>query len=245
MKYKLTPGNVVLVLYMSFMASLTPLFFLPAFFVYLFAGVDKSDKYINYIGALYSRHLFFMFGWKVKISGLENLPEANNICFVSNHQGFADIPLIVGYIPKKVGFIAKQELRRIPMLNIWMKALGCVLINRKDVRQSLLVIEKGSKQIQKGHPMVIFPEGTRSRSGVTQKFKPGAFKLVAGSDALIVPLTIDGTYKIIEETGTVSSADVYLHIHPAIDVSILSNEEKKNLPNSIFKIIDDHLRAVN
>lgn len=237
MKLKFTPINVAFVSYLIGLALLTPLFFLPAIFIYLFAGINKSDSYIHWVGAMYSRHLFWVFGFKVEVSGIENLPKSNNICIISNHQGYADIPLIIGFIPKKVGFIAKKELARIPMMNIWLKALGCILIDRKNVRQSLKVIEKGAQQIQKGHPMVIFPEGKRSRSHNMVKFKPGAFKLLTGSNALAVPLTINGSHKIVEETGRVTATTVKLIIHPAIDVSKLSLQEKKDLPTRIYRQI--------
>jgi 1-acyl-sn-glycerol-3-phosphate acyltransferase len=184
---------------------------------------------------MYARHLFWVFGVKVKVSGIENLPETNNVCFVSNHQGAADIPLIVGFIPKKVGFIAKKELGRIPMLNVWMKALGCILIDRKDIRQSLKVIDKGVHQIQKGHPLVVFAEGTRSRGPMIGKFKPGAFKLLSGNGTLAVPLTISGTYKVMEERGIITPTHVQLTIHPAIDIAKLSDGEKKELPERIFQ----------
>lgn len=237
MGFKLTPGNIIFVFYVFLMAILSPLFFFPAVFIYPLAGRKSSDRYINRVGTLYARHLFFVFRVRVNVHGKENLPDSDNICFVSNHQGLADIPLIVGFVPKTVGFIAKKELGRIPILNVWMKALGCVLIDRKDIRQSLTVIERGRRQIEKGHPMVIFPEGTRSRSNRVARFKPGAFKLVAGTDALVVPLTISGTYKILEATGKITAKTIDLTIHPAIDISKLSNVEMKALPERTFKVV--------
>jgi 1-acyl-sn-glycerol-3-phosphate acyltransferase len=178
-----------------------------------------------------------MFGIKVDVYGLENLPKSNNLCFISNHQGLADIPLITGYIPKTVGFIAKKELGRIPFLNIWMSALGCLLIDRKNLRNSLHTIEKGIRQIEKGHPMVIFPEGTRSRNGHLGNFRPGSFKLVTGSNAPAVPVSISGSYKVVEETGIITSSKIKLIIHPAIDVSLLSEIEKTNLHQKVREII--------
>lgn len=241
MGFKITPGNIFFVFYVFLMAILTPVVFLPAVFVYLFAGRRYSDRYINRAGTLYARHLFFVFRIKVNVHGLENLPKTDNICFVSNHQGLADIPLIVGFVPKTVGFIAKKELGRIPILNVWMKAMGCILIDRKDIRQSLTVIERGRRQIERGHPMVIFPEGTRSRSHRMGHFKPGAFKLVSGTDALVVPLTIDGTYKVLEATGKVTHNTVDLTIHLAIEMSMLNNAEKKALPERISAVIEKSL----
>jgi len=237
MKLKFRLINILFISYLTGLALLTPIFFFPAIFIYLFAGINRSYSYIHSIGAMYSRHLFWVFGFKVEVSGIENLPKENNICFISNHQGYSDIPLIIGFIPKKVGFIAKKELARIPMMNIWLKALGCILIDRKNIRQSLKVIEKGRLQIQKGHPMVIFPEGTRSRNHAMIKFKPGAFKLLTGSNALAVPLTINGSYRIVEKTGIITATTVKLIIHPAIDVGKMNAQQKKELPERIYEQI--------
>ncbi len=237
MGFKLRFINIAFVLYVFGMAVFTPVMFVPALLIYLTAGVQASNHYIHRAGAFYARHLFSVFGIKVKLKGIENLPETNNICFVSNHQGAADIPLIVGFIPKKVGFIAKKELGRIPFLNLWMKALGCILIDRKDFRQSLKVIEKGAHQIDRGHPMVIFPEGTRSRSSGMGNFKAGAFKLLAGTHTLAIPLTIDGAFRMFEETGIITPAAICLTIHPAIDVSKLNSQEKRELPERIYQQI--------
>jgi 1-acyl-sn-glycerol-3-phosphate acyltransferase len=233
MQLKLVPINIIFVTYLFILAIISPVLFLFAIPIYLVAGSKQSDRYINGIARVYSRNVFFMFGIKIIVEGKEHLPKTNNLCFVSNHQGLADIPLIVGYIPKTIGFIAKKELGRIPILNFWMKGLGCILIDRKDVRQSLQVIERGIKQIERGHPMVIFPEGTRSRSNKIGTFKPGAFKLVLGAKAYAVPVTIDGTYKMFEENWVIKRTTIRLVIHPPIDVSAMSRQEQKVLPEKI------------
>ncbi|MFP4470812.1 MAG: lysophospholipid acyltransferase family protein [Bacteroidales bacterium] len=239
MSFRITPLNLVFAFYLLLMALLTPLWLLTAVPVRIFGGADRTDRYFARLARFYSRHLFFVFRVKVDIRGLENVPESDRVCFISNHQGLADIPLIVGYIPKTVGFIAKKELGNIPVLNIWMRALGCVLIDRQNLRSSVGTIERGIRQIKKGHPMVIFPEGTRSRKHQMRPFKPGSFKLVTGADAWAVPVSISGTYKLIEETGELNPTRIRLTIHPAIDVSQLTEEEKETL----YKRVESTVRS--
>jgi len=226
---------------MTWLAILTPFILLPALFIRLFGGKKRSDNYVNSVAQLYARHMFWVFRIKVRVLGIEHLPKSNNVCFVSNHQGLADIPLIVGYIPKTVGFIAKKELGKIPFLNIWMSAMGCLLIDRGNIRNSLSTIERGIKQLQKGHPMVIFPEGTRSKGETMRPFKPGSFKLITGAQCLAVPLTISGSYKVMETKGEISRSTIQLTIHPPIDVARLSKDEKDNLHQTTWKIINSAL----
>lgn len=196
---------------------------------------------VNAIAGFYSRFVFVLFGIKVLVKGKENIPKIGNVCFISNHQGLADIPLIVGYIPKTVGFIAKVELGRIPILNIWMRAMKCVLIDRLNARNAVFAINRAIENIQQGHPMVIFPEGTRSRSAVMGQFKPGSFKLVTGSGCFAVPVTINGTYNIVETTGKIASSRLTLTIHPAIDVSTLSPDQKAKLSERVHEIVKSAL----
>ncbi len=226
---KINIKNIPFFVYTFVTVIISLLFMIPALFMLSLGKKISSDRYLNRLGELYARNLFFTFGIKVKIIGIENLPKTNNICLVSNHQGTMDIPLIIGYIPKTVGFVAKKELAKIPIMKIWLGAMGCVLIDRTNARSSIKTIQRAINKIQRGHSMVIFPEGTRSRSNKIGKFKPGSFKFAMGANTFLVPLTIDGTYKIMEETGIFTPSNVTLTIHPAIEINKISPAEKKKL----------------
>ncbi|HPE35488.1 MAG TPA: lysophospholipid acyltransferase family protein [Bacteroidales bacterium] len=229
--------NVFFVVYVIFLAVLSPFLMIPAFVLHLLGSHKTADRLVNGIARIYAKNLFFTFGIKVKVKGIECVPKSGKVCFISNHQGLADIPLIVGYIPKTVGFIAKRELHSIPILNMWMRAMKCVLIDRTNARNAVAAINKAIENIKNGYPMVIFPEGTRSRSATMGKFKPGSFKLVTGSNCLAVPVSISGTYKLVEESGVITPGNLILTIHPAIDVASLTAEEKAKLSDSVENII--------
>ena len=239
--FKFTLINVAFVTVLFILAVISPFLMLPAFILMVFGIFKTADRIINAIAGFYSRFVFALFGVKVDVKGKENIPKSGNVCFISNHQGLADIPLIVGYIPKTVGFIAKVELGKIPVLNIWMRAMKCVLIDRVNARNAILAINRAIENIKQGHPMVIFPEGTRSRCAEIGQFKPGSFKLVTGSDCIAVPVTINGTYKIVETTGIITPSALSLTIHPAIDVSALSPEEKTKLSERVYEIVKSAL----
>lgn len=235
--FKFAPINIAFVTCLSLLAILSPFLMIPAFLLMLFGMRKNADRLINEIAGFYSRFVFTLFRIKVEVKGRENIPESGNICFISNHQGLADIPLIVGYIPKTVGFIAKEELKKIPVLNIWMKAMKCVLIDRTNARNAVIAINRAIENIQNGHPMVIFPEGTRSRGNEMGSFKPGSFKLVTGANCIAIPVTINGTFNIVETTGMITPARLTLTIHPPIDVSTLSQTEKSKLSEQVEGIV--------
>jgi 1-acyl-sn-glycerol-3-phosphate acyltransferase len=134
----------------------------------------------------------------VEISGQDLLPEHNRICFVANHQGMFDIPLVLGFVDKPSGFIAKQELFKIPVLSWWMKEIPCVFIDRGSARKAMESFVRSAEVIKAGHPMVIFPEGTRSRGEEMGDFHLGSFKLPMMAKATIVPLAIKDSWKAHE-----------------------------------------------
>ena len=155
-------------------------------------------------------------GSKVKVSGKENLPDGGNICFVSNHQGLFDIPLILGFLEIHPGFIAKRELFKIPILSQWMREMPCTFIDRRNPRKAMQTIKKSAELIKKGNPMVIFPEGTRSKSNQIGDFHLGSLKLPVMAEATIVPLAIKGSWQIFEKDNKIRPANVYLKILPPV-----------------------------
>jgi 1-acyl-sn-glycerol-3-phosphate acyltransferase len=202
-------------------------------------GLKKiADRYIRFSGVLLSRGIVVSLGGYVTVKGRENIPKDNmRLCFVSNHKSLTDIPLVVGYLPVPLGFIAKKELHRVPILRTWMDILGCVYIDRSDLRSQIKAILDGVSAIKAGHPQLIFPEGTRSKSESFGTFKPGSIKLATRAKAIILPLTINNTSFLLESKTRIRRQKLELIIHEPIDTSKLSDEELKDLPEKVFSII--------
>jgi 1-acyl-sn-glycerol-3-phosphate acyltransferase len=191
-----------------------------------------------------SRKVFERTGSTVEVHGQEKLPEGA-VLFVANHQGLFDILTILGYLGKPVGFIAKKEIKRLPIIAPWMELIRCVFIDRKDRRQSIRSINQGIENLRNGYSMVIFPEGTRSRGNQVYSFKSGSFRLALKAKVPIVPIAIDGTYRMLEEqNGRVSPARVSLTIkdpiHPEEYAGMKSTEIAKKVEQIIRKQITQH-----
>lgn len=185
-------------------------------------------------------------GASVNVYGIENLPHKDNVLFVSNHQSNFDILLLLAYLPCPKGFVAKVELEKFPFVNKWMKRIHCLFMDRNDIKQSAQIIIEGIKQLKNGINMVIFPEGTRSKTGELGEFKSGSFKLASKSKKLIVPLTIDGTRNVMEANNyKIKPAQINLYIHPPIDSSTLTKEELAQLPDRVKATIEAKLPYKN
>ncbi len=192
-------------------------------FVYFFRLIkwNKAADYITVkLTTAWSRGSLYFAGVKHRLYGKENIPEHNNICIISNHQSYFDIPIILGNIPKVIGFISKKELSRIPLLNLWMYVIRCPFIDRNDRDKSLEVINNRLAQTAQGQPMLLFPEGTRSKSQKMNMFKRGGLLTVIEADPTILPITLCNTHKIYEAsghkvTGTVSKIIVHKAFKPS------------------------------
>lgn len=181
-------------------------------------------------------------GANVVVHGIENLPKDGSMLFVSNHQSNFDILLLLSYLPVSKGFVAKVELAKFPFINEWMKRIHCLFMDRHDIKQSAQIIIEGIKQLKSGINMVIFPEGTRSKTGELGEFKAGSFKLAVKSKRPLVPITIDGTRKIMEANNyKIKAETVNLYIHKPIDTTQLSKEEIAELPEKVKAIIEADL----
>lgn len=124
------------------------------------------------------------------------------LIIVANHQSMYDIPPLIWYLRKHhVKFISKKELGKgIPSVSYNLRHGGSVLIDRKDAIGSIKAIENFAKRIsQNNWAAVIFPEGTRSRDGNPKPFKTkGLLTMIKhASDALIVPITINNSWKTL------------------------------------------------
>lgn len=188
---------------------------------------------------LWSRYCLFIVGAKVKFTGLENVPGNKIYCVVSNHQGGLDIPILMSIFPWTLGFIAKKELLLFPILNFWMIAVGCIFLNRKSARNAVAVFDKAAKQLQDAHPMAIFPEGTRSKTGKIAAFKPGALKLALRAQVPIIPVSIDGS-GILE--GRNPSREIFVTIHPKIEFTEIADLESAQVAEKIRNIIVSSMR---
>lgn len=176
-------------------------------------------------------------GAKINIVGEENIPKGT-VLFVSNHQSNFDIAVIMACIKKEKGFVAKKELLKLPLIRDWMVEMECVFLDRSDIRASAKAITDAINILKKGQSMVVFPEGTRSKERKMGEFKSGSFKLATKSKVPIVPITIDGTYKIMEENNNrIKPAEVKITIHKPIDTEGISKDEENELPEKVKGII--------
>lgn len=177
--------------------------------------------------------LLFLAGAKVEVRGSENIPKDGGVLFVSNHRSYFDILAGYAYTHKPLGFVAKYEMIKVPLLKQWMDLLNCLFLNRKDIKQGLKTILQGVEKVKSGVSIWICPEGTRNlNDDVTnvKDFKEGSLKIAEKGKVPVIPVAIYGTYEIWEQhLPFMKKSNVIIEYGEPIIISELSDEEKKKL----------------
>lgn len=213
--------------------------------LFLCFGWEKASMGVSHFWIrLVVWSIFFFFGGNVHVSGRDNIPSSGKICFIGNHQSMIDCAAMI--YPAKVwcGFIGKVEIKKMPIISSWFRLVRAVYIDRKNPRDSIKAILQGSKQIEEGYPMGIFPEGTRSKDGRIHEFKAGSFKMGTRVGAQIVPVVIKGTRSIFEEGYSILRRPVYIQYLEPINTEGMSDEELKEVHSVVEARIREAYEAL-
>ncbi|MGL4736722.1 MAG: lysophospholipid acyltransferase family protein [Cellulosilyticaceae bacterium] len=181
---------------------------------------------------------------QIIIKGKENLPKEGPVVYMGTHKSLFDSPLMAHLIDEPIIFIGKEETKKMPVISKWFDAMGCIYLDRDDMKKQLQSILQGIEELKEGQSIVIFPEGTRSKGREVGSFKAGSFKLATKANVPIVPIAFQDTFKILEETGRVEKATIYVNIGEPIDVPNLPKEKVKTLPQDVEQIIKDLIQEI-
>lgn len=196
-------------------------------------GKRESREQIYRLMQKLCRSLVKSAGIELEVRGGEHLASKEPVLYVATHKSMFDIIILLTLIDEPVIFIGKKEVKSMPVVNRWFDALGCIYIDREDMRKALQSILEGVNELKSGQSIVLFPEGTRNMSNEINPFKEGGFKLAAKSKVPIVPIALSNTYKIFEEKGRIKKAKVVVNIGEKIMTNELSRDEIANLPKLV------------
>ena len=204
--------------------------------------IKERDMLVDSVASKWAKDLLKLAGARVKVIGAENVPLDGAVLFVSNHQGNFDIPILLGCIDKPKAFIAKVEMLKMPIISTWMKQMNCVFLDRSDLRQSLRIMNEATEYLKEGYSMTIFPEGTRSKGETMGEFKAGSLRIAIKANVPIVPVTIKGSYKLMEQNGfVIKPAEVEIVISEPIETLGLTKEQINGLHEKVRSIIANNL----
>jgi 1-acyl-sn-glycerol-3-phosphate acyltransferase len=131
-------------------------------------------------------------GIKVRVAGTENLPLGRAAIYCANHQSNVDPPVLFTALHPRMHIVYKAEINAIPLLARAFQRGGFVPIDRRNKEAAMRSLEAGARSIQAGNSFLIFPEGTRSKTGDLLPFKKGGFLMALKAQAPIVPVAVSG-----------------------------------------------------
>lgn len=183
----------------------------------------------------------FISGVKRTVIGEENVPKDKAVLYVGNHRSIFDIVLAYPRVPGPTGFIAKKEILKVPILNIWMIYMDCLFLDRKDIKKGLEMILTAIDKVKNGISIFIYPEGTRNKTDKPlQDFHKGSFKIAQKSGCPIIPVVINHSRSILEDhMPCIKATHVVIEYCKPIVMSELSKEDQKNIDGYVKKIMEE------
>lgn len=191
--------------------------------------------------AIFLSGIFYKRYYNVKI---KEIPQPCVV--VANHASYLDIILAYHALPINLIFMAKAELLKVPLFNIFFKKLD-VPVNRKSNSDAHKALQKAAEEIDKGNNMFIFPEGTISNEGKLKSFKNGAFKLAIDKQVPIVPITFISNWKLLQNGGFFKSLGrpglAKIVIHEPISTKGMTDENLVSLREKVRDLTLETLKA--
>ncbi|HET7276072.1 MAG TPA: lysophospholipid acyltransferase family protein [Longimicrobiaceae bacterium] len=136
--------------------------------------------------------------WRFRTSGVKIEDPRRPYVAVSNHESFADI-FLISHLPWEMKWLSKETIFRIPVMGWMMKMAGDISVKRSHRQSRVEAIDECRKRLARNVSVMIFPEGTRSRTGDMLPFKDGAFRLAVETGTPILPLAVAGTRNAIQK----------------------------------------------
>lgn len=181
----------------------------------------KNGAFPHAVQVFWSRSIIRLLLVPITVTGQENIQKGQSYVFVSNHQSFLDVFAIYGWLPANFKWLMKKELRRVPFVGFACKVAGHIFVDRANPVAALHSIKEIEAELQNGVSTVIFPEGTRTKTGEMGRFKRGAFQVALDLHLPIIPISLTGCYEAMPR-GTYYArphSHIYMHIGKPIDLS--------------------------
>lgn len=217
------------------------------FFWTLFFGIgsiisiklSNNKNNFKYYGIKWSEMLIKASGVQLEIIGEHNIKDNKNYIFAPNHSSFMDFPVLFVAINKYLVFVAKKELKKIPIFKSILNVSGFIFVDRNNTSDAIDSLNELKSDIKNTpRSVVVFPEGTRSSSNQLQSFKKGAAVLSINTGLPIIPVYIMGSFDWWDTKNfRKNSNKIVVNFGKPIITENKQYEDRENITNSIKKEI--------
>jgi len=158
---------------------------------------DRSGRRLHWFSSTWSWLIMKPIFSPVKVTGLDKIDTSKPHVYAANHASALDIPVLYVNLPFQFRIAFKKELLSYPVVGWQLRRSGQICIDQQNPSHSISSIRAALKGLKDGMPLVIFPEGGRTRDGEIKPFLPGAFFLAIKAQADVVPVALVGTYELL------------------------------------------------
>jgi 1-acyl-sn-glycerol-3-phosphate acyltransferase len=190
-----------------------------------------GERFFSYYpGMTWSRLACILTLCPVKVAGRKHIQKGKSYVFVANHQSAYDIFLIYGYLGAPIKWMMKKGLAKIPFVGHACRKAGFIFVDNSSAKAAQKSIAEAEIKIRKtGSSLVVFPEGGRTHDGHLQRFKRGAYQIASELHLPIIPITVNGSYKVMRMNSfNILPHKMEMIIHEAIEPAP-ENADKEQL----------------
>ena len=246
-----------LIIVLSVLAGLVEAWFLWQILLWLFwicvnLTINKKKEYTttsrfyNWAFVLWYRYMMIAGRLKLHVSGYDKVPFGKRFLLVSNHCSKFDNFIQCAVLKKtQLAYISKPENFKIPIGGRFMRRGLYLSLPRGNTREEFKVIMKAIEYIKDDKVSIgIFPEGTRSKDGNLQEFKPGAFKIAEKAKCPVIVCSMKGTFEI-HKNWPWKTSHVYMDILDVIDPSVWEEKNTVEVSQYAHDLILNNLNKIN
>jgi 1-acyl-sn-glycerol-3-phosphate acyltransferase len=174
------------------------------------------------------------------VTGLDKIETSKPMVYAANHASAMDIPVLYVNLPFQFRIVFKKELLVYPIVGWHLKRSGQICINQQNPAASIGSIRSAVKSLKGGMPLVIFPEGGRSRDGEILPFLPGAFFMAIKAQVDVVPVALVGTYELLPmDTYHIKPRPLEMRVGKPISTAGLTLRDMDVLSTKVQKALED------
>ena len=209
----------------------------------LWSAITGSTDALYSVGLFGAKTALGMAGVTITVIGSENIPAGEAVVYMPNHQSNCDPPAVAAILPP-VLVMAKKEFFRVPVLGSAMRMRGFIPVDRTHRERAYAAVEQAVAALKAGHSFLVFPEGTRSRTGRLQPFKRGVFVMAIEAGVSIVPISVSGANRIMRPGDfRIYPGPVRITIHGPVPTAGCSLEDRSRIAEQVRQAVSKGLSA--